>query len=101
MYAQNSILCQFGNLEICPNFANPYFTQFSSISGGNCINDDNSGFDDNNEPSEPPLDDINPPGPAANDTVHDDTDTNNNLPIPNDGESQGGVSTGTEDDDDP
>ena len=37
MYAQNSILCQFGNLEICPNFANPYLTQFSSISGGNCI----------------------------------------------------------------
>ena len=25
------------NLEICPNFANPYLTQFSSISGGNCI----------------------------------------------------------------
>ena len=25
-------------LEICPNFANPYLTQFSSISGGNCIN---------------------------------------------------------------
>ena len=24
-------------LEICPNFANPYLTQFSSISGGNCI----------------------------------------------------------------
>ena len=39
MYAQNSILCQFGNLEICPNFANPYLTQFSSISGGNCINE--------------------------------------------------------------
>ena len=39
MYAQNSILCQFGNLEICPNFANPYLTQFSSISGGNCITD--------------------------------------------------------------
>ena len=37
MYAQNSILCQFGNLEICRNFANPYLTQFSSISGGNCI----------------------------------------------------------------
>ena len=37
MYAQNSILCQFGNLESCPNFANPYLTQFSSISGGNCI----------------------------------------------------------------
>ena len=37
MYAQNNILCQFGNLEICPNFANPYLTQFSSISGGNCI----------------------------------------------------------------
>ena len=37
MYAQNSILCQLGNLEICPNFANPYLTQFSSISGGNCI----------------------------------------------------------------
>ena len=37
MYAQNSILCQFGNSEICPNFANPYLTQFSSISGGNCI----------------------------------------------------------------
>ena len=37
MYAQNSILCQFGNLEICPNFANPYLTQFSSIFGGNCI----------------------------------------------------------------
>ena len=37
VYAQNSILCQFGNLEICPNFANPYLTQFSSISGGNCI----------------------------------------------------------------
>ena len=39
MYAQNSILCQFGNLEICPNFANPYLTQFLSISGGNCINE--------------------------------------------------------------
>ena len=26
-------------LEICPNFANPYLTQFSSISGGNCIKD--------------------------------------------------------------
>ena len=38
VYAQNSIFCQFGNLEICPNFANPYLTQFSSISGGNCIN---------------------------------------------------------------
>ena len=37
VYAQNSILCQFGNSEICPNFANPYLTQFSSISGGNCI----------------------------------------------------------------
>ena len=37
VYAQNSILCQFGNLEICPNFTNPYLTQFSSISGGNCI----------------------------------------------------------------
>ena len=37
MYAQNSILCQFGHLEICPNFANPYLTQFSSISGGNYI----------------------------------------------------------------
>ena len=24
-------------LEICPNFTNPYLTQFSSISGGNCI----------------------------------------------------------------
>ena len=40
MYAQNSILCQFGNSEICPNFANPYLTQFSSISGGNCITDE-------------------------------------------------------------
>ena len=45
MYAQNSILCQFGNLEICPNFANPYLTQFSSISGGNCIRLTVSSFD--------------------------------------------------------
>ena len=30
-------LAKFGHLEICPNFANPYLTQFSSISGGNCI----------------------------------------------------------------
>ena len=47
-------------LEICPNFANPYLTQFSSISGGNCIREqqqDNehsstnqeSGDDDENE----------------------------------------------------
>ena len=34
---KTTIFCQFGNLEICPNFANPYLTQFSSISGGNCI----------------------------------------------------------------
>ena len=42
MYAQNSILCQFGNSAICPNFANPYLTQFSSVSGGNCIKDPTS-----------------------------------------------------------
>ena len=35
---KTTIFCQFGNSEICPNFANPYLTQFSSISGGNCIN---------------------------------------------------------------
>ena len=35
---KTTTFCQFGNLEICPNFANPYLTQFSSISGGNCIN---------------------------------------------------------------
>ena len=34
---KTTIFCQFGNLEICPNFANPYLTQLSSISGGNCI----------------------------------------------------------------
>ena len=34
---KTTIFCQFGNLEICPNFANPYLTQFSSIFGGNCI----------------------------------------------------------------
>ena len=37
-------------LEICPNFANPYLTQFSSISGGNCIMDqslDSAGIRDN------------------------------------------------------
>ena len=34
---KTTIFCQFGNLEICPNIANPYLTQFSSISGGNCI----------------------------------------------------------------
>ena len=34
---KTTIFCQFGNLEICPNFANPYLTQFSSISGGNCV----------------------------------------------------------------
>ena len=39
---KTTIFCQFGNLEICPNFANPYLTQFSSISGGNCITDDMS-----------------------------------------------------------
>ena len=35
---KTTIFCQFGNLQICPIFANPYLTQFSSISGGNCIN---------------------------------------------------------------
>ena len=34
---KTTIFCQFGNFEICPNFANRYLTQFSSISGGNCI----------------------------------------------------------------
>ena len=34
---KTTILCQFGNSQICPNFANPSLTQFSSISGENCI----------------------------------------------------------------
>ena len=51
MYAQNSILCQFGNLEICPNFANPYLTQFSSISGGNCIMTASTTTNNNNNTS--------------------------------------------------
>ena len=42
---KTTIFCQFGNLEICPNFANPYLTQFSSISGGNCIRLTVSSFD--------------------------------------------------------
>ena len=45
MYTQDSILCQLGNLQICPNFAHPSLTQFSSISGGNCIRLTVSSFD--------------------------------------------------------
>ena len=41
---KTTILCQFG-LFFCPNFANPYLTQFSSISGGNCIRLTVSSFD--------------------------------------------------------
>ena len=60
--------------------------------------DDNSGFDGNNEPNEPPIDDINPPGPAANGAVDNDTETSNDVPISDDEGSQGGTSTVTEDD---
>ena len=44
MYAQDSILCQFGP-KICLNFISPSLSQFSPISGGNCIRLTASSFD--------------------------------------------------------
>ena len=59
--------------------------------------DDDSGFDDNNEANEPTKDNIHPPGPVINDAVNDDTEAHNDLPVPDDGESQGGVVSGDTD----
>ena len=59
--------------------------------------DDDSGFDDNNEANEPTKDNIHPPGPVINDAVNDDTEAHNDLPVPDDRESQGGVVSGDTD----
>ena len=42
-------------LEICPNFANPYLTQFSSISGGNCISIDSGALSRRTKSLQEPL----------------------------------------------
>ena len=53
--------------------------------------DDDDDDSDNNEPIEPPIDNINPSDPVTNGAVNDDTETHNDPPVPDDVESQGGV----------
>ena len=86
MYAQNSILCQFGNLEICPNFANPYLTQFSSISGGNCIRLTVSSFDSQaNQSNQSSIQrELLMPSPQVIDLTHSDDDEIQPDPIRSD-----------------
>ena len=55
-------------------------------------------IDTNNESNEPPIDDVNPPGPATNGAIHNDTETNNDVHISDDDGSQGETSIVAEDD---